>query len=60
MRAFEKIDGYSSRTGILVGGWRQSVRKRKVTKERDVKILFKTYVILFLAFVCFLIYCVYT
>ena len=27
----KKLEGYSFGTGILVGGWRLSVRKRKVT-----------------------------
>ena len=39
----KKLEGLSFGTGVLVGGWRPSVRKRKVTKERDVKILFKNY-----------------
>ena len=32
MRAFGKFRGLVFRTGILVGGWRQSVQKRMVTK----------------------------
>ena len=37
----KKLGSLSFGTGILVGGWRQSVRKSKVKKERDVKILLK-------------------
>ena len=32
----KKLEGQSFGAGILVGGWRQTVRKRKVMKERDV------------------------
>ena len=35
-----KIESLSFGTGILLGGWRRWVQKRKVTKERNVKIFF--------------------
>ena len=41
MHAFEKNRGLVIRDWYLVGGWRRSVQKRKVTKERDVEILLK-------------------
>ena len=44
IRAFEKIRGLVIWTGILVAGWRLSVRERRVTKENNVKILFNNYV----------------
>ena len=44
MRAFKKIRELVilNWTGILVGGWRLSVCERNVSKERNVKILFKS------------------
>ena len=36
MRVFEKLEGQSFWTGILVGGCRLSVRKRKLTNYSDI------------------------
>ena len=41
---FEKIDGWSFWTGILVKGWRRIGQVRRYKKERDVEIVFKKYV----------------
>ena len=41
---FEKIEGWSFWTGILVKGWRRIGQVRKYKKERNVEIVFKNYV----------------